>query len=78
MYLNNIALILISIQHPDNHDLRDRMAKADNMEEFDDVVKILEDKYKDAPEERDLSVWEKECGLRPLAIWRCQPYVRPK
>ncbi|XP_022652565.1 tRNA-dihydrouridine(16/17) synthase [NAD(P)(+)]-like isoform X2 [Varroa jacobsoni] len=25
----------------------------------------------------ELSGWEKQCGLRPLAIWRCQPYVRP-
>ncbi|OQR76122.1 tRNA-dihydrouridine(16/17) synthase-like, partial [Tropilaelaps mercedesae] len=66
-----------AIQHSDNHDLREKMAKADKMDDFDAVVEALENKYKNAYDGRELSAWEKECGLRSLAIWRCQPYVRP-
>ena len=61
-----------------NHDIRDFLGNASSLEDFLEVMNGLRKRMENTPDFRELTPWEEQCGVRPLAVFRCQPYVRPK
>ncbi|CEG76101.1 hypothetical protein RMATCC62417_11041 [Rhizopus microsporus] len=63
-------------------DLRARLGKARELEEFYSVVKDLKERVLKEIEEKGEDAEEKgepnEDGIRKYSYWRCQPYIRPK
>lgn len=67
---------------PHHTDLRARLGKARELEEFYGVVRDLKERVLKEIEEKGEDAEEKgepnEDGIRKYSYWRCQPYIRPK
>ncbi|KAI9497858.1 dihydrouridine synthase-domain-containing protein [Zychaea mexicana] len=74
---------LFKIMHPSlphHKELRNRMGKARDWQEYYDVVMELKNKLEEDRErigEDELRGQPDEAGIRKYGHWRCQPYIRP-
>ena len=57
-----------------NKDLRDLLATADSIDDFETVTKLLKERWE--PYHQGSKQFDKQVEL-PLPPWLCQPYVRP-
>ncbi|KAI8141486.1 dihydrouridine synthase-domain-containing protein [Fennellomyces sp. T-0311] len=74
---------LFKIMHPSlphHKDLRERLGKATQWQQYYDVIMELKDRLEADREkmgEEDFMGQPDENGIRKYAHWRCQPYIRP-
>ncbi|XP_003743206.2 tRNA-dihydrouridine(16/17) synthase [NAD(P)(+)]-like [Galendromus occidentalis] len=67
-----------AIHLAENRDVRERLASAKSIDDFLTVNKDMRERLKKASSaRRPFTAWELKCGVKPIPIYRCQPYLRP-